>query len=631
MDNISKNAFEQIKTKIDLKSRSIIWDITIKSVLVIVVVSIIVVWLSYINLSQKAMTVLEKKADEYILLLEDTLEIPLWNLDLEYLEGVCQSYISNDLIVNIRITDAFGEILVEEGEGTDKNLIKRNVEIFHNEELLANLDISLSPRSSIENNRQSLWLSILIVSVVFLFSSIFSGIILGRFIKKSFNNINKIVHSYADGKYSPPLQPVAYREFRNFITVLSKMGQKITIQMEELREAEGKYRGIFENAKVGIYQSTPEGRYISVNPVLAKILGYDSPMEVITSITDIENQLYVKPKQRRELVFLEEKDKTSDKVELELYHKDGSILWVFLYSRPVFDDAGKLLYTEGIVEDITLQKQIEVELSNYRDHLEELVKERSMELEIAKDEAETANKYKSEFLANMSHEIRTPMNAVLGFTNMLIKAEDDPWKKDKLTTIKDAGQNLLVIINDILDFTKIESGKLELDEVYFDFHRDFDSLIGLFTTKADIKNITFSASIDPALPAKVWGDLLRISQVLTNLLDNAFKFTPEKGSVILEIIRIAADASTFTVLFSVRDTGIGIAEEKKKLIFAAFTQADSSGTRKFGGTGLGLPISSNLVSLMGGELKVESNYGTDSRFFFGLEFGIREKIDKQFI
>ncbi|MCK5674478.1 MAG: hypothetical protein KAH95_13950, partial [Spirochaetales bacterium] len=235
------------------------------------------------------------------------------------------------------------------------------------------------------------------------------------------------------------------------------------------------------------------------------------------------------------------------------------------------------------------------------------------------------------FLANMSHEIRTPMNAVLGFTNMLIKAEDDPWKKDKLTTIKDAGQNLLVIINDILDFTKIESGKLELDEVYFDFHRDFDSLIGLFTTKADIKNITFSASIDPALPAKVWGDLLRISQVLTNLLDNAFKFTPEKGSVILEIIRIAADASTFTVLFSVRDTGIGIAEEKKKLIFAAFTQADSSGTRKFGGTGLGLPISSNLVSLMGGELKVESNYGTDSRFFFGLEFGIREKIDKQFI
>ena len=292
----------------------------------------------------------------------------------------------------------------------------------------------------------------------------------------------------------------------------------------------------------------------------------------------------------------------------EFYNKrkDGSYYWENAVISPVKDSEGKIINYLAIKEDITSRKATEEKLNQ------------------AKAEAEAASRYKSEFLANMSHEIRTPLNAILGFNQMLLAEEDNPGKAQKLEIIRRSGKTLLGLINDILDLARIESGKLEIEELPFNPHQEFSSTIELFFQKATEKNVQLIYFIDPAMPVKVKGDDLRIKQVLLNLLSNSLKFTPAGGRIYIEIIKSWSADSTCRLLFSVTDTGIGIPQDKKELIFEAFSQADTSITRKFGGTGLGLAISINLVKQMGGILQMESEEGKGSRFYFELEL----KADK---
>ena len=242
-----------------------------------------------------------------------------------------------------------------------------------------------------------------------------------------------------------------------------------------------------------------------------------------------------------------------------------------------------------------------------------------MQIEDARREAELANRSKSEFLANMSHEIRTPLNSITGFIELLMRSRLDDDQKEYLGIIKSSASNLLEIINDILDFSKIESHKLELNKVEFNPFTEFESVVRLFNVKAGQKGMRFFSFIDPRIPEKIVSDPLRIKQVLSNLLSNAIKFTPEDGMVMIEI-NLSRNKDGFCLInFSVADTGIGIPERKQKQIFDAFTQADSSITRRFGGSGLGLSISSSLIRLLGSEIVVESVMGVGSKFYFTLE------------
>jgi len=241
------------------------------------------------------------------------------------------------------------------------------------------------------------------------------------------------------------------------------------------------------------------------------------------------------------------------------------------------------------------------------------------EIEKARREAEFANRAKSEFLANMSHEIRTPLNSITGFIELLMRTKIDGSQREYLEIIKKSASNLLELINDILDFSKIESHKLEISLVEFDPYTEFESIIRLFNVKAQEKGIKLISFIDPLLPAGIKGDPLRLKQVMSNLLSNAIKFTPEKGTVIAEIKLFRVKDNICMINFSISDTGIGIPERKQKQIFEAFTQADSSVTRRYGGTGLGLSICSNLVKLMGSEIVVESRMGIGSKFYFTIE------------
>ena len=241
------------------------------------------------------------------------------------------------------------------------------------------------------------------------------------------------------------------------------------------------------------------------------------------------------------------------------------------------------------------------------------------ELQRAKEEAKAAAQMKGDFLANMSHEIRTPMNGIFGFVSLLTQTNLDEKQRKYLDVIERSTQTLLGIVNDILDFSKIESGKLELDYTEINPFVEFENIVQLFGARVEQKKIALATRIDPQLSDCLILDLLRMQQILTNLLSNAVKFTSENGAILFYVEELERRGEKSLIRFGVRDNGIGIDPAQQRRIFEAFSQADSSTTRKFGGTGLGLSISSHLVSLMGGELKVKSALGEGSDFYFDIE------------
>ena len=387
---------------------------------------------------------------------------------------------------------------------------------------------------------------------------------------------------------------------------------------EALRQAEEKYRTIFENAVDGIFQTTPDGHYLSVNPALARIYGYESPEELSGNLSNIERQLYVDPNRRSEFRHSIQKNDTVADFESQVYDKDGRVLWISENARAVRNTNGALLYYEGTVQDITRRKQAEEERERAK-----------TELQQAAYAAETANRAKSQFLANMSHELRTPLNAIIGYSEMLQEEAEDLEPEDfipDLQKIHKAGKHLLGLINDILDLSKIEAGRMELYLESFDIAGITEDVVTtiqpLVEKNSNILNVQCANDI-----GSMQADLTKVRQSLFNLLSNACKFT-KQGTITLTVSREGAreDMGTLSELstsslntqdwitFRVADSGIGMTDEQISRLFEAFTQADASTTRQYGGTGLGLAITKKLCQMMGGDVTVESEVGKGSTF-----------------
>ncbi len=252
-----------------------------------------------------------------------------------------------------------------------------------------------------------------------------------------------------------------------------------------------------------------------------------------------------------------------------------------------------------------------------------ILKNKNKELTEAKEKAEMATRAKQQFLSNMSHEIRTPLNAILGITDLLLMEQRNKEEKEFLQNIRFSGKNLLVLINDILDISKIEEQKITLEETAFDFYHFIRNMINSFQIRVNEKDLTFKFDIDPEINNTLIGDQHRLSQILNNLLENALKFT-EKGFIEFAIQKISESGSDVTLRFRIKDTGIGISEEEKLRIFDRFEQARSDTSRKYGGSGLGLSITRHLIELMDSKIVLVSQVGRGTEFYFDICFKIGE-------
>ena len=364
------------------------------------------------------------------------------------------------------------------------------------------------------------------------------------------------------------------------------MGVDITGR-KQAEEALSRYQTLAESTlDIILFIDRESGRVMEANQAALQAYGFSQDELLTKTVNDLRGN---KPEVQWQMPIADEKGLQFETIH---FRKDGSSFPVEVRSKGATVDGKRLLVS--VIRDITERKASEAELTR------------------AKEGAEAANQSKSEFLANMSHEIRTPLNGMIGMIDLTLLSELTTDQKENLTTAKSCAKSLLAIINDILDFSKMEAGKLVIEHIDFKIRELLAETIKAHSHHATGKSLDFSYTVFAGIPDTIAGDPLRLTQVLNNLINNAIKFT-ESGEVVVSVRKIADEGA---LLFSVRDTGIGISTESMDKLFKSFSQVDGSITRRYGGTGLGLVISRQLVEMMGGKMWVESQQGAGSTFSF---------------
>lgn len=375
----------------------------------------------------------------------------------------------------------------------------------------------------------------------------------------------------------------------NDITELKETQQK-------LEESERLYRDLTENSQdLTVLINMPDASFSYISSSVKKILGY-----TIDELHEKTYDMIVHPDDQNIFLQLKNLINKGDSIqheEFRLQTKNGRYLWFDSNSQSIVDKDNVIRQAQITSRDITMRKEFEAIMKK------------------AKESAEEATRAKSNFLSMMSHEIRTPMNAIIGLTNILLEEGPRIDQEDHLKLLKFSGENLLTIINDILDLSKIEVGKIQLENITFDLKQHLTNIVAMLRQRANEKGIKLLLHYEPSTPEIIKGDPVRIGQVINNLLSNAIKFT-EKGEVTFTVRTNGVVGNFHQLYFEVKDSGIGIPEDKKLQIFESFTQAASDTTRKFGGTGLGLAITRHLIHLMRSDIAVQSEIGKGSTFFF---------------
>ena len=414
-------------------------------------------------------------------------------------------------------------------------------------------------------------------------------------------------------------------EIKAILEMSNQISDAVEADLQEkadtaLRESERRLRQFIEAVPVGVCVLEATGKPYYVNQAGRKILRLSTNTLSFNSLGELHfNRICVANSERvypahfcplRQAL----KGKTMA-VDDQEFHWEGKIIPLQTSAVPIFDESGNILYAIATIEDISEHKKVEQLLKDYNQTLQREIEEKTKALRQAKELAEAANKAKSEFLANMSHEIRTPMNTVLGFAEILSDLITPPRQKEYLAAIQTSGRSLLSLINDILDLSKVEAGKLRLEYNPMSLSQLCKDIRQIFAYKLETQKLELIIDIPPDLPALIFLDEIRVRQILLNLVGNAVKFT-EQGHVKLSVHFQWADETnkTINLQIMVEDTGIGIPASEQQKVFEPFEQQSGQSQTKYGGTGLGLAISHRLVEMMGGNITVRSEVGEGSLF-----------------
>lgn len=415
--------------------------------------------------------------------------------------------------------------------------------------------------------------------------------------------------SYMQRRYDITVKPIMDEGRVEYILgVVRDISNEYKIR-KDLQKSELKYRSLVEESTEIIFSLDSHMEVTYISPNIKQFLGYETYELISGGVRKIlhpEDLEAFESQEGNEVDFFE----SHPYVEFRLQNKKGDYKVFSVNGKVIFDETGRFRYYTGIARDITK------------------LKEAKRELYLSKEKAEQALHAKSQFLSIMSHEIRTPMNAVIGMSHLLM--EDDPREDqlENLKTLQFSAENLLELINNILDFSKMDSGKIELERVSFNIQDILQRIIHSCTYQIRQKNLNMIVDVDPYLPKQVVGDPVRLAQVINNLLSNAIKFTDE-GNVRVSLEVVDRRKKHVTIRFVFEDTGIGIPADKMKVIFEAFSQASINTTRKYGGTGLGLAIVKKLLNLFGSEITVQSEPGRGSVFQFDITFAKMRKKERQ--
>ncbi|MDH5669255.1 MAG: response regulator, partial [Nitrospira sp.] len=505
----------------------------------------------------------------------------------------------------VAIRDENERIIYRHGK-QDGELITRDIMIKHHGNVVGRAQIGLDVQLYQEENRRLIFTSIGVAGLLIVVLFVVMRWVVSRRLKKPMDTLIDSLNEVVEGKYRKLEALDTYEEFLPIVTSLNDMSAVVANREERLRKQSEELEHYFSSSLDLLCIVDMNGYFRKLNPEWEHTLGYP--------VSELLGQPFL------DLVHPDDQQATRQAMSTlsaqtsvinftnRYRHRDGNYRWIEWRAYPV----GVMIYASAC--DITKHKQAEADLMQYKTYLEEEVQQRTTDLVLAREAAEAASQTQSNFLANISHEIRTPLNATLGMLYLALNQDLTPIVQSYVSKAHGAAQSLINLVNDILDLSRIEAGKFQIEEIEFDFDRVLEQVGNAVGSQADAKHIELLMRYDPTIPPILIGDPYRLEQVLLNLCTNAIKFT-DRGDVEL-VVQLKSKTDTHvTVQFSVRDTGIGMAPDVQAKLFQKFSQADQSTTRRFGGTGLGLAISKHVMDLMGGRIwLVESQPGKGSLF-----------------
>jgi PAS domain S-box-containing protein len=569
---------------------------------------------------------LEQRADRMAQLVERSFASPVWNIDALAVDTLLDAVMQDPEVHSIELTAAgiSGAPVLRRRDSSPQQTLTRDVTLHYQglpasrpsvvgeARLVFNRDQVVQ---TVANTRQlvAALLAAVLAAVV-----VTSYLLVHRFVTQPVVRLGSLARRVAHGELGVT-QPLERRDEIGALTEqFNHMSLQLRASSEGLRQSEERYRGLFENATEGIFVADARGRLLGINKALSSMLGFALPSAALQGRSGLRRLVRIEPGEYRRLAAALIRHRVLQQVPLLIGTPDGRELWIEVSVHLAGDAAQGDLRVEGMVSDITQRRLAEQELTRHRDHLEELVTERTLELSQAKLRAEEANQSKSRFLATMSHEFRTPLNAILGFAQLLQMDKSlNAAQHSKVDLIRDSGDHLLSLISDLLDMASIEAGKVRLMPAVVDLRALLEVACDSVRIRAEEKQLRFAVSLDPQMPARVRVDGQRLRQVVLNLLANGIKFT-DAGEVRLEARLLAQTPALARVRIEVHDTGIGMDAGQLARLFKPFEQV-SDDHRRGGGTGLGLSISQQLVRLMGSQIEVQSAPGVGSCFSFELE------------